>query len=167
MKTASIWIHFVLTLHMCKQLRIPYVYAELNDNQHLSEILIQISIISNVMLSCGEKVREDVRAFIDQVLEAFKSSNWCAIPRNPDDSQMLLLASNCSLSPTFRHDQASATTSLSSSESLPHECQISASGANRNEITQLILSWYIEINEEFDLLIPFNHNGDNITIYWR
>jgi hypothetical protein len=58
--------------HVCKQLRIPYVYAELKDYQYLSEILIQISIISNVMLTCGEKVREDVRAFIDQVFETLE-----------------------------------------------------------------------------------------------
>lgn len=58
--------------NLCSQLGIPVIYNELRDPQYLSSILIQLSDVSNVPLTCGPKDKEDLREFIDAVLETME-----------------------------------------------------------------------------------------------
>ena len=56
----------------CKQLGITVNYSQLSDPQYLNGILIQLSDISNVPLSSGQKINEDLRQFIDKVSETME-----------------------------------------------------------------------------------------------
>ena len=56
----------------CRQLGITVNYSQLSDSQYLNGILIQLSDISSVPLSSVPKDNEDLRQFIDTVLETMK-----------------------------------------------------------------------------------------------
>ena len=56
----------------CRQLGITVNYSQLSDSQYLNDILIQLSDISNVPLPSGPKESEDLRQFIDTVLETME-----------------------------------------------------------------------------------------------
>jgi hypothetical protein len=58
--------------NLCKQLGIPVIYKQLSDPQYLSSILIRICEVSNVPFRNGPKNREDLRTFIDTVLESME-----------------------------------------------------------------------------------------------
>jgi hypothetical protein len=56
----------------CKQLGITVNYSQLSDPQYLNSILIQLSDISSIPLSSGPKNNEDLRQFIDTILETME-----------------------------------------------------------------------------------------------
>jgi hypothetical protein len=56
----------------CRQSGITVNYSQLSDPEYLNGILIQLSDISSVPLSCGPKTNEDLRQFIDTVLETME-----------------------------------------------------------------------------------------------